>query len=401
MFIRTCHALLLILALFPATLGCSGDSPTPPADSPALHCQGGQLASAFILIDEAANGGVAVSQGDLANCLEAAIDESLEGAGYEVLKTRTETVRRLAGDTPESDLALSLVHADAVDSYARTMGRIGGDTQQGYANFDALLEATEKQGTAGAHELVQTWYSRTREEQLIAGDFAVESEGHMMLPASVHAIAGASWPDAVAERLGRQVIIHNALLRPECKEDPTQHSGDTLAPTLASDDLVLADHRKLLMRVPGTRECTAVALAWNSTQAQFVDGIQPATLHTCEGRVVTAGGEPPSILRLDSCRPETERTDRLQRKRRCTVCGTRDDKKVCHNSFGRNDKHGTALARETVCADLLKFDEDPARCPAFVKLDSRCGPNKEEFPTARDQALDEQPQPANADNGAN
>jgi len=364
-------------------LGCTGDDGTPAAGSPAAFCLDDKLVSGFGAIEAADGEDTAVGAEDLRICMEAATDTVLKDGQHAVHKTRTEMVRRLAGETPEEKLALALVRADAVDSYARVAGKNGDDTQLGYTRFEALLESTEKDGATEAHQLVETWYRHSRAEQLTAGTFMVESEDHVLVPSTVHAIAGSGWDEPVAQRLGRQVIVHNALLRPDCKEDPAQRSGDSLARSMASDDLDPTAHRKLLLRVPGTRECTVAALAWDDSQATFVGSIQPATLHTCEGRVVATGGETPArILRLDSCRADTERTDRLQRKRLCTVCGTRDDEKVCHDSHGRNDRHATSLARTAVCEELLGFDEDPKNCPAVVKLDSRCVRNEDDFPRA-------------------
>ncbi len=332
-------------------------------------CREDKVVTAFTEMEAREDAGAPVPAADLAACLEAATDLAIQEASWSTLATRLALVQRLAGDDQHKALRLAMVRAAAVGAHARLIGE-AGEMEQGIEEFDRLRADTE--GDPEARTIVDQWFDRGRDEVLQSGELMVEIDGEMVFASSVYAVVPSQQPEVWRPRVGKPVILHNVLLRPECPDEGLSSGGEF--DDLTSDSVSADTHRMLLIRRPGTAECVPTAVAWSDAWESQIAAIDPAMLHTCVGTIVAAGigaAEGATVL-VESCRAESERTRRLLRRRKCRVCTIVDDEEICAPGWGRSDQQAGAQATRALCEQLLGPGADVNQCRRDHRTTRRC-----------------------------
>ncbi len=366
---------LVLAAALPALSSCGGGA-EPPADAHEL-CQQGEVDEGFRTMKaEAQDPAIGLQDETLGRCLAAAVIAADERGEWQELPDRLGAAEALAPAEKGPAATAAAIEARAALAHARSTDRLCC-LHDGLAQYDELA-TTLADAPPEQVEIVERWYGRTRDERLREGQWLVELGGRMIYAPTVGAIVPAQPADAYRARLGQELVLHNVLLMAETKDEPRVASGAALPRDQGAATLG-RDHRAMVVRRPGAADGTVVAARWSEAWDALVAELHPGKLHTCRGTVeeIDRGGSAAGVVVLQSCAREDARTDALFRQRRCTVCGTRDGREVCHDGYGRNDGQAFQAAGTAVCQELLLFDERIEDCPQKVQMSRWCEPNDE------------------------
>lgn len=369
----TPHTAMALMALIALLAACGGGRESSP-DALEL-CEQGNVEEGFRLLEtEAADPQIGITDATLGRCLAAAVVAADERGEWKQLPERLDKIQTLASAEPGPELVAAEIEARAALAHARCTDRLCC-LHDGLAQYQALHDAVAGDSPERV-DIVERWYTTTRDEMFREGQWVVEIDGRMSYAPTVGAVIPARPEEAYRELLGKEIVLNNVLMMAETKGSAPQRSGDRFGREIDAG-LDAARHRKMIVRRPGAADGTVVAGVWSEAWDSLLADLHPGVLNTCRGTVIEvkrqgiAGG----LLEIEECTVEQKRTDALFRQRKCTVCGVRDDQEVCHDGYGRNDGQAFHSASELICAELLLFDETPADCISKVQMSRWCGPN--------------------------